>query len=342
MTLATHPAPGAGAAPSEQRALLEIRDLHVTFQRRGRAPLHAVQGIDLSIQARERFALVGESGCGKSTSILAMMGLLPVNAEVRGSIRVDGVEMLACDEHERRAHRWTDVAMVFQSAMNSLNPVQPLLRQIVEPMIAHEFLDGRAARARARELLGLVGIPERRADSYPHELSGGMRQRAALAMALSCDPKVLIADEPTTALDTMVQAQIFQLLRRLTEELGVAVVLVTHDLPVVMDFCDRAAVMYAGVIAECASVRELYAQPRHPYTRLLLAASPDIERPEQIHPIPGVPPQLDKPVVGCRFRERCDVAMARCAEREPPLALVGVAHEAACWRNDPQTEGAPS
>ena len=229
-----------------QQAILDVRGLHVWFDLGRGRELHAVRGIDIELGAGERMGLVGESGCGKTTAILAMMGLLPPSASVAGEVRIGGEDLLAGGEERMRAHRWNDVAMVFQGAMNAFNPVRTIGSQIVEPMELHDVARGRAAQARAGELLELVGIAGRRADRYPHEFSGGMRQRAAIAMALACEPRVLLADEPTTALDVMVQAQILELLVRLTEELGLALVLVTHDLPLVAQTCHRAAVMYAG------------------------------------------------------------------------------------------------
>jgi oligopeptide/dipeptide ABC transporter ATP-binding protein len=233
-----------------------------------------------------------------------------------------------------RAHRWNDVAMVFQGAMNAFNPVRTIGSQIVEPMELHDVARGRAARTRAGELLELVGIAAGRADRYPHEFSGGMRQRAAIAMALACEPRVLLADEPTTALDVMVQAQILELLVRLTEELGLALVLVTHDLPLVAQTCPRAAVMYAGQIAELGSTDELYHAPRHPYTRLLFSATPALEeQDEAVISIPGAPPRLDHELIGCPFAPRCDRAFEPCPVEDPPLLAVGERHVAACHLN---------
>ncbi|HYV15478.1 MAG TPA: ABC transporter ATP-binding protein [Conexibacter sp.] len=323
----------AAAPPVSARACaLRLRDLHVTFNPPDRSPVTAVDGVDLDVRPGERFALVGESGCGKTTTALAAMGLLPHGAEVTGDIRIGGHAVTERNDVGWARHRWTDVAMVFQGAMNSLNPVQPIGRQIVEPMRIHEGVDRKQATRRAHELLELVGIPARRAGAFPHELSGGMRQRTAIAMALACNPRLLVADEPTTALDTMVQAQIFALLVRLTQELEFALLLVTHDLPAVMHFCERAAVMYAGRVVETASVAELYAHPRHPYTRRLFEASPSLDRTGEIRSIPGAPPRLDRPMVGCRFAARCDRAIDRCRVDDPRLETVGEAHEAACWR----------
>ncbi len=296
--------------------------------------LHAVQGVNLSLEEGERFGLVGESGCGKTTTILALMGLLPPNALVSGAVRLDGIDILAGGDETMRPHRWTDIAMVFQGAMNALNPVKTVGSQIVEPMEFHGFAEGSEARARTGELLEMVGIPADRSDRFPHEFSGGMRQRAAIAMALACQPKVLLADEPTTALDVMVQAQILDLLVALSRELGLSLVLVTHDLPVVAQICDRAAVMYAGEIVEESSTDILYHDPRHPYTRLLFAAIPDPQGLSDVVSIPGVPPRLDRSIEGCPFRPRCDRAFAPCAEERPGLLDLG-GHRAACHLNDP-------
>jgi len=232
-------------------------------------------------------------------------------------------------------HRWVDIAIVFQGAMNALNPVRTIGSQIVEALELHGRATGSAARAHTAELLESVGIPGSRAERFPHELSGGMRQRAAIAMALSCEPKVLIADEPTTALDVMVQAQILELLDGLCRDFGLALVLVTHDLPVVAQVCSRAAVMYAGEIVESGRVDDLYHAPRHPYTRLLFAATPDLAAQDrEIASIPGAPPRLDLPLTGCPFRERCDSSFEPCATERPLLQRVGAEHSAACHLND--------
>ena len=311
-------------------SLLEVEDLHVWFGLPGGGSVHAAAGVSFALGRGERFGLVGESGCGKTTTILALMGLLPPNAEVAGDVRVDGRSILAGGEESVRQHRWKDIAMVFQGAMNALNPVQKVGRQIAEPMAFHGIASGADARRRAGELLELVGIPAAAGERYPHEFSGGMRQRAAIAMALACQPKVLLADEPTTALDVMVQAQILELLTRLTDELGLALVLVTHDLPVVAQVCEQAAVMYAGEIIEAGPVEALYHSPRHPYTRLLFAATPDLYGDEEVVSIPGAPPRLDAGITGCPFRPRCDSAVERCASERPVLRLTGPGHQAAC------------
>jgi len=318
--------------------LLDVRDLHVWFGLPDGGELHAVQGVNFRLEAGERFGLVGESGCGKTTTILALMGLLPPSAFVAGEVFLNGESILAGEENSIREHRWCEIAMVFQSAMNALNPVKKVLWQVVEPMEFHGTASGNDARRRARELFELVGIPAEAGERYPHELSGGMRQRASIAMALACRPKILLADEPTTALDVMVQAQILDLLTSLTAELGLALVLVTHDLPVVAEVCQRAAVMYAGEIVEAGPTEELFHAPRHPYTRLLFAATPDLHGTADVLSIPGAPPRLDRGIIGCPFRPRCDSAFDRCEADRPLLAPVGRGHQAACHLNDRSRE----
>jgi len=311
--------------------LLEVEGLHVWFDLADGGELHAVQDVGLTLQPGERLGLVGESGCGKTTTALAIMGLLPPSASAAGRILLEGKDVLAGGEATIRPHRWVDIAIVFQGAMNALNPVRTIGAQIVEALELHEVVRGAAARDRAGDLLESVGIPARRAERFPHELSGGMRQRAAIAMALSCEPKVLIADEPTTALDVMVQAQILELLDGLCSDFGLALILVTHDLPVVAQLCDRGVVMYAGRIAERGTVEELYHEPHHPYTRLLFAATPDLDDLDQpIVSIPGAPPRLDRPLEGCPFRPRCDRAFERCETERPRLRGFGDGREAAC------------
>jgi peptide/nickel transport system ATP-binding protein len=267
------------------------------------------------------------------------MGLLPANAWVSGRVSVDGAEVLR-DERRMRALRWTELAMVPQGAMNALNPVRTVGRQVVEPMLVHGTASSRrTALARARDLFGLVGLPADRLDRYPHELSGGMRQRASIAMALACDPRILLADEPTTALDVMVQAQILALVRRLCDELGLALILVTHDLGAVAQLCERAAVMYAGRLAEVGPVDALYHDPRHPYTRRLFEATPRISEAGRATSIPGAPPALDRPIAGCPFVPRCDRSFDRCPVDDPALIEVEPGRRAACHLNDPASHG---
>jgi len=314
--------------------LLEVRDINVWFDLPEGNQLHAVQGVSFDLDPGERMGLVGESGCGKTTTILAVMGLLPANAQLAGEVRLDGENILEGGEDTVRPHRWKDISMIFQGAMNALNPVKTVGTQIVEPMELHGVAEGNAAKLAAGELLELVGIPARAAARYPHEFSGGMRQRAAIAMALACQPKILLADEPTTALDVMVQAQILELLVGLAQDLGLALILVTHDLPVVAQVCERASVMYAGKIIEIGPMDELFHNPRHPYTRLLFAATPDLYGDEEVLSIPGTPPRLDRDIVGCPFQPRCDSAFDRCSVELPELKSVGVGHHAACHLND--------
>ena len=315
-------------------ALLEVDDLHVWFELPDGGELHAVQGVSLAVEPGERLGLVGESGCGKTTTALAIMGLLPPTALASGRVVLDGVDVLAGGERTMRPHRWVDVAIVFQGAMNALNPVRTVGAQIVEALEVHDVARGASARGRAAQLLESVGIPAARGRRYPHELSGGMRQRAAIAMALACRPKVLIADEPTTALDVMVQAQILELLDGLCRDFGLALLLVTHDLPVVAQLCDLGAVMYAGEIVERGPVDALHHDPRHPYTRLLFAATPDLERGDgPVVSIPGAPPRLDRALVGCPFAPRCDRRFEPCGVRRPALRALDDGHAAACHLN---------
>jgi oligopeptide/dipeptide ABC transporter ATP-binding protein len=326
----------ARAATRAVVPVLAVEDLHVWYDRGDGSELHAVRGVSFDLHSGERLGLVGESGCGKTTAILALMGLLPPSGSIAGSASLHGEDMLVFGEATVQEHRWKNIAMVFQGAMNAFNPVHRIGDQIAEPMELHGVATGKAAKVRVRELLELVGIAANRAERYPHEFSGGMRQRAAIAMALACQPQVLLADEPTTALDVMVQAQILELLVNLTEELGLALILVTHDLPVVAQVCKRAAVMYAGEIVETGTVDTLYHAPRHPYTRLLFAATPDLLGAETVISIPGAPPRLDRALDGCPFSPRCDVAYEPCATRVPrELDVGGENHRARCHRNDP-------
>ena len=319
-------------------ALLETEDLQVWFDLPRGGTLHAVQGVSLGLERGERLGLVGESGCGKTTTALALMGLLPASATVSGRVLLNGIDILRGAEETMRPHRWVDLSMVFQGAMNAFNTVKTVGSQIVEVLELHHRAAGRAARVRTGELLAAVGIPDDRAGRYPHEFSGGMRQRAAIAMALACNPSVLIADEPTTALDVMVQAQILELLDALCRDFGLALLLVTHDLPIVAQLCDRAAVMYAGELVEHGSVDTLFHAPRHPYTRLLFAATPDLHGDGLPASIPGAPPRLDRQNEGCPFRPRCDRAFARCVDERPLLRTVAPEHGAACHLNDVAAE----
>ncbi len=302
--------------------LLEVRDLGVDFDIGG-GQVHAVRGVSFSLHPRDRLGIVGESGCGKSTVVLAMMGLLPPNAEVSGQVLLDGVDILAGGDSGMRPHRWRDISMVFQGAMNAFNPVRTVGDQIAEPIRMHRKASRRDADKRVAELLDMVGIPAARAACYPHEFSGGMRQRAALAMALACGPTVLLADEPTTALDVIVQAEILQLLRRVSDDLGVALVFISHDLPAVAQVTERVAVMYAGRVVEEAPVSRLLTAPRHPYAAALLAAIPRPRAAATVRSIPGEPPRLDTAVTGCAFAPRCPSVLDNCRITEPPNIFDG-------------------
>jgi oligopeptide/dipeptide ABC transporter ATP-binding protein len=314
--------------------LLEVRGLHVWFDSSTGSEVHAVRGVELTVQEGERVGLVGESGCGKTTTILAMMGLLPSTASAAGQVLLNGADILATGERSVRPHRWTDIAMVFQGAMNSFNPVRRVSAQIAEVLQVRGGESARSAKQRSRELLRMVGIPADRMDRFPHEFSGGMRQRAAIALAVACAPKVLLADEPTTALDVMVQAQVIELLDRLCDEQELALVLVSHDLPLVAQVCERVSVMYAGEVVESGPVDQLSQNPAHPYTRLLFAATPDVEDESELASIPGTPPLLDHEVTGCAFAPRCDRAFHRCEIERPVLRQVGIGRFAACHLND--------
>jgi peptide/nickel transport system ATP-binding protein len=309
---------------SPTRPLLEIRDLDVRFSVRG-GQVHAVRGLDLTVHRGEVAAVVGESGSGKSASMLAALGLLDVNAVATGSVRLDGVELLRASPSVLRSIRGGRIGMIFQDPMTSLNPVLEIRRQIAEAVITHQNVSPRLAESKAVELLEMVSFPDaaRRARSYPHELSGGMRQRVMIAMALANDPEILIADEPTTALDVTVQAQILDLLRSLGRSRELAIVLITHDLGVVAGLADSVHVMYAGRIAEAGPVVDIFHRPQHPYTAGLLASLPRLDRPDrELTPIGGIPPRLYEAPVGCAFAPRCQYAVAACLEAEPALRSV--------------------
>jgi peptide/nickel transport system ATP-binding protein len=308
-------------------SVLELDGLHVWFDAPDGRASHAVRGVDLRVEAGERVGVLGESGCGKTTMILAAMGLLPSFASVGGSVRLDGVDVLAQGEKSARPVRWTHAAMVFQGAMSAMNPVHRVGTQISDPMVFHRQRSVAEAKARTAELLELVGLPASVARRYPHELSGGMRQRAVIAMALACEPAVLFADEPTTALDVVVQAQIGDLLAGLTERLGLALIMVTHDIGMIAETAARAVVMYAGVVVEDGPTIDVLTRPQHPYTRLLLEATPVVNRDRPLVSIPGTPPRLDEPISGCAFAARCPQVFAACSARPP---LLGEAHAVAC------------
>ena len=316
--------------------LLELRDLRTHFFTED-GVVRAVDGVSLALHAGETLAVVGESGSGKSVTSLSILRLVasPPGRIVGGSIRFRGRELLGLGEAELRAVRGREIAMVFQEPMSSLNPVHTCGAQIAEVLELHEGLGREAAHARAVEMLARVGLasPEQRAREYPHQLSGGMRQRVMIAMALACRPAVLIADEPTTALDVTVQAQILELIARLRREFGMAVLLVTHDLGVVAEAADRVAVMYAGQVVEQAGVRELFRAPAHPYTAGLLASLPRLgERRERLRVVPGQVPDPARFPAGCRFHPRCPIAVERCRTAAPELVAQAPGREVRCWR----------
>jgi peptide/nickel transport system ATP-binding protein len=315
-------------------ALLEIRDLRVSFETRD-GTVQAVDGVTLSVDRGRTLGIVGESGSGKSVTALTVMGLtrLP-NARIEGSVLLEGVDLLTLPPDRLRAVRGKRVAMIFQDPLSSLHPLYKIGWQIVEAIQAHDRVSGKAARARAREALAEVGIPnaDERLSSYPHELSGGMRQRVMIAMALVLDPEILIADEPTTALDVTVQAQILDLIRGLQAEHGTAVVLITHDLGVVAETADDVAVMYAGRVAELGPLARVLEGPEHPYTWGLLRSLPSstASRSEPLHPIDGAPPSLISVPSGCAFHPRCPYALSVCPHAQPRLIETTPRHGVAC------------
>jgi oligopeptide transport system ATP-binding protein len=315
-------------------ALLEVEDLRVSF-RTDDGVVEAVQGISYALDAGETLGIVGESGCGKSVSTLALLRLIPQPpGRIRGTVRFEGADVLALPEARMRRLRGNRMAMIFQDPMTCLNPFLRVSTQLTEAIELHTGLRGAAARARAVEALERVGIPgaSERLDDYPHQFSGGMRQRVMIAMALACRPRLLIADEPTTALDVTVQAQILELLRGLVREEGMALILITHALSIVAGLCERIAVMYGGRFVETAPTRDLFRDPRHPYTEALLRAVPrlDEERPERLVAIAGMPPRLDRPFDACPFEPRCPLREERCRAAVPPLAPAGPGRAHAC------------
>ncbi len=316
--------------------LLQVKDLSTHFYTE-EGVVKAVDGVSFDIEPGEILGLVGESGCGKTVSALSMLRLIPMppGKIVSGQVTFEGEDLMKLDEEEIRHVRGNKIAMIFQEPMTSLNPVLTIGRQLTETLELHLHMDRQSAVQRAIELLEMVGLSEARTriNDYPHQFSGGMRQRVMIAMALSCNPKLLLADEPTTALDVTIQAQILELLTRLTRELGTAVIIITHNLGVVARYADRVNVMYAGKIVETAAALELYHNPRHPYTLGLLKSVPRLDqaRKEKLDPIQGMPPDLIHMPDGCPFRPRCRFAVERCQVENPPLMLVGEKHSSACW-----------
>jgi oligopeptide transport system ATP-binding protein len=316
--------------------LLEVKNLRTQFFTQD-GVVHAVNGISYSVDKGETVAIVGESGSGKSVGVMSLIRLIPQppGKIVDGEVLFDGQDLLKLGEDELRDIRGNRIAMIFQDPMTSLNPVLTIGRQITEALELHMNMNKEQARKRAVQLLEMVGIPgaAARLDDYPHQFSGGMRQRVMIAMGLSCDPQLLIADEPTTALDVTIQAQIVDLTRRLQDELGMAIIWITHDLGVVAGMAQRVMVMYAGFIVEEAAVNDIYAQPRHPYTLGLLRSIPrlDLGRQKRLVPIDGLPPDLLEPPTHCPFAPRCQFAMDKCWQENPPLVEVALHHKAACW-----------
>jgi len=312
-------------------SLLEVRDLHVTYPS-GAGPVPAVRGVDVVLEPGDTLGLAGESGCGKSTMAAALLRLLPKGTEVTGSVLLDGEDVLTMKPGRLRAVRWTDLAIVFQGALHSLNPVQRVGAQIGEAIQLHSTKNTDTSK-RVAELLELVGLPARRARSYPHELSGGQRQRVLIALAVACEPRLLIADEPTTALDVMVQAQVLRLLEDLKSEFGLALIFITHDLSTLADVCQRIAVMYAGRIVEQGPSEKVFADPAHPYTRALAAAFPVIgDSAFRMRPagLPGDPPDPRDLPSGCPFHPRCAARIDICPSTPVELWDAGAGRAAAC------------
>jgi peptide/nickel transport system ATP-binding protein len=313
-------------------SLLSVRDLRVTYKTRsGGVP--AVRGINIELEKGQVLGLAGESGCGKSTIAGALLRLLPPGTQVTGDVELEGESILDMKPGRLRAVRWTEAAIIFQGAMHALNPVQRIGEQISEPIVLHGQAGERQAMTRAGALLEQVGLPARRLKDYPHELSGGQRQRVMIAMALACDPSLIIADEPTTALDVMVQAQVLRLLKELQNELGLAMIFITHDLSVLVETCDRLAVMYAGRIVEEGPAEEVFRDPAHPYTRALAAAFPAIgDQRFRRAPsgLPGDPPYPGDLPSGCTFHPRCPDVFDKCPELDPRLYDVKPGRRAAC------------
>jgi len=323
-----------GAAP-----VLDVRGLKTVFTTRG-GEVHAVNDVSFSLRPGELLGVVGESGSGKSVTMMSLLGLLPSPpADVRaGEVLFDGVDLLKVPAETLRSVRGGKIGFVFQDPMTSLNPVFTVGYQIMEPLRVHMGLSKRAAAKRAQELLELVGIPDAgaRLGDYPHQFSGGMRQRVMIAIALACDPKVLIADEPTTALDVTIQAQILELMKELRAKLGMAVIWITHDLGVIAGIADRVMVMYGGQVVEHAPVKDLFRNPQHPYTKALLTTIPTVRgtRAHRLTVIEGQPPMLGADPTSCAFRDRCNVAMEVCGRKNPTRYQIGHDHDVACFHAD--------
>lgn len=325
--------------------LLDVRNLHVSFQTYG-GRVHAVRGVNLTLKKGETLAIVGESGCGKSVTAQSIMRLIsePPGKITEGTISFKGENVLAYSNKKMRSIRGRELAMIFQDPMTSLNPTLIIGDQLTEGLINHQGNSKAKAKERALEMLELVGISnaKERLTQYPHQFSGGMRQRIMIAMALMCDPEILIADEPTTALDVTIQAQILDLFKEIQRKMGVAIIMITHDLGVVAQLADRIHVMYAGKVVEEGNRRDLFYKAQHPYTRGLLHSVPrmDADRSVPLVPIPGTPPDLFSPPAGCAFADRCDYAMEVCTQVEPQRVNVEQGHHVACWLQDERAQQA--
>jgi oligopeptide/dipeptide ABC transporter ATP-binding protein len=313
--------------------LLQADSLSISYINDGKPPARAVENVSFALHEGELMGLVGESGCGKTTLMLGLLRLLPAAGQiVNGEVWFGEKELTALSEEEMEDVRWKGISIIFQGAMNALNPVRTVGNQIAEAIVKHDAtMKGETLKARVIELLDLVGITADHKEHYPHQYSGGMRQRAMIAMALACNPQVVVADEPTTALDVMIQAQVLELLDSLRKKLGLSIIFVTHDLGMVAEMCDSVLVMYGGVMAEYSDVDTIYNNPRHPYTQELLKAFPDLTHPEKrLTSIPGYPPKLDELPAGCRFAPRCPLAFERCHVEEPAIHSIGEKHMASC------------
>ena len=331
MSATTTPAPADAPERVEHKGILEVRDL-CTYFKLSQGWVHAVEDVSFSVEKGESLGLAGESGCGKTTAALSVLKLLPDNGRiVSGEILFDGRNLTKRTEYGMSKVRWKEISMIFQGAMNALNPVQETGKQIAEPIMLHEGLSEAKSLDRARELFELVGINPKRVMDFPHQLSGGMRQRAMIAMALACNPKLIIGDEPTTALDVMVQAQILELIQRLRKELDLSFILISHDLSVMAETCDKGVIMYAGKLVESGTTAQLFRNPLHPYTRRLIKAFPNIhEQREMVTSIAGDPPNLLEPPPGCRFAPRCDEKMGVCETEDPARVEVEPDHFVSC------------
>jgi len=331
MSATATPTPAKAPERVEHKGILEVRDL-CTYFKLSQGWVHAVENVSFSLEKGESLGLAGESGCGKTTAALAVLKLLPENGRiVSGDVLFDGRNLTKRTEYGMSKIRWKEISMIFQGAMNALNPVQETGKQIAEPIMLHEGLSESKAMERTRELYELVGINPKRVMEFPHQLSGGMRQRAMIAMALACNPKLVIGDEPTTALDVMVQAQILELIERLRKELDLSFILISHDLSVMAETCDKGVIMYAGRVVESGTTEHLFSNPLHPYTRQLIKAFPNIhEKREMVSSIHGDPPNLLEPPPGCRFAPRCDEKTGACGNEDPAMLEVDPGHFVHC------------